>query len=81
MVRGPDWQWNTQGDNGEGTVQVIKSWKSSPMGGVSVLWDNGDNNVYRYGADNSYDVVISDPMMRDGFTLPEGLLEPSESRL
>ena len=79
MVRGPDWQWNNQGNNGEGVVEFIKNWKTHPTGGVAVMWDNGDRNVYRYGADNCYDVVLSDPMMRDGFVFPEGLSEPSES--
>lgn len=69
-------------------MEKIKNWKSDPTGGVCILWDNGDRNVYRYGAENCYDVVMLDmmvclmisvnPMMRDGFTFPEGLNEPSE---
>ena len=44
--------------------------------------------MYRYGAENCYDVIMLGmmilmmnsviPMMRDGFTFPEGLEEPAE---
>lgn len=36
----------------------MKNWKSNPTGGVYVQWDNGDKNVYRYGAENCYDVIV-----------------------
>ena len=60
-------------------MEMIKNWKTDPTGGVLVVWDNGEQNVYRYGADNCFDVVLSNPMMRNGFEAPEGLNEPSES--
>ena len=68
----------------------MKNWKSNPTGGVYVQWDNGDKNVYRYGAENCYDVIVYslssicvnhsvNPMLRDDFVYPEGLNNPSES--
>ena len=30
-----------------------------PQKGVRVRWDNGEGNMYRYGAENCYDVVES----------------------
>ena len=36
----------------------MKNWKNNPTGGVYVQWDNGDKNVYRYGAENCYDVIV-----------------------
>ena len=56
VIRGPDWQWANQDGNGEGTVVCIKEWKGVPNKGVRVKWDVGDENVYRYGADDCYDV-------------------------
>ena len=54
-----------------------------------MLWDNGDQNMYRYGADNSYDVVLGvktipmnisvNPMFRDDFVPQGGFEEWSES--
>ena len=80
VVKGPDWQWGNQGDCGEGTVLQIKDWKDQVNVGVLVLWDNGDENVYRYGADSSYDVVLVNPMMRDDYVPQGGYEEWSESR-
>ena len=57
MIRGPDWMWGAQGNNEEGVVQFIKDWKGIPDKGVREHWDNGDENVYRYGAEYCYDVV------------------------
>ena len=56
VIRGPDWQWANKDGNGEGTVVCIKEWKGVPNKGVRVKWDVGDENVYRYGADDCYDV-------------------------
>lgn len=54
-----------------------------------MLWDNGDQNMYRYGADNSYDVILwvrvdvvsisANPMFRDDFVPQGGFEEWSES--
>lgn len=67
VIRGPDWQWAEQGGGGEGTVVRRKEWKGQKDKGVGVgvvrerqiciHWDNGDDNVYRYGAEYCYDVV------------------------
>ena len=51
------WMVNNE-DDGEGEVIRMKNWKSNPTGGVYVQWDNGDKNVYRYGAENCYDVIV-----------------------
>lgn len=34
----------------------VKEWKGVANKGVRVKWDTGDENVYRYGADDCYDV-------------------------
>ena len=57
VIRGPDWKWEEQGGNEEGVVICIKDWKGQPNQGVRVHWENGDENMYRYGADRCYDVV------------------------
>lgn len=59
VIRGPDWMWGSQGDGEEGVVQYVKDWKGIPQKGVRVRWDNGEGNMYRYGAENCYDVVES----------------------
>ena len=56
VIRGPDWQWGSQGKNEEGVVLCVKDWKGMNDKGVRVRWDNGDENMYRYGADGCYDV-------------------------
>lgn len=35
----------------------IKDWKGEANKGVKVHWDNDEENMYRYGADQCYDVV------------------------
>ena len=61
VQRGPDWQWSEQ-DGGEGhlgTVTMVKEWKSAPMAAVRIKWDdNGNDNTYRYGGENCYDVIL-----------------------
>lgn len=67
VVQGPDWQWGSQGLGVEGTVIYLKKWKDSDGIGVllllfnysqiRVLWDDGCDNVYRYGAENAFDVI------------------------
>ena len=49
VIRGPDWQWGDQGGGGEGTVVRRKEWKGQQNKGICIHWDNGDDNVYRYG--------------------------------
>lgn len=56
MIRGPDWQWGNQGNGEEGVVIAVKDWKGLADKGVRIRWGNGDENMYRYGADGCYDV-------------------------
>lgn len=89
MIRGPDWMWGSQGDGEEGVVQQIKDWKGIPQKGVRVRWDNGESNMYRYGAENCYDVVewarkerltrSVYPMRREDYRPVYGVIEASES--
>lgn len=84
VARGPDWQWGNQGNGEEGEVMEIKSWKGKENCAVRVIWDNGDHNVYRYGAEHCYDVILCvcgqrfmsrvNPMLHDDF-VPDGGLD------
>ena len=38
-------------------VLLIKDWKGVVDKGVKIHWENGEENMNRYGADNCYDVV------------------------
>mgnify|MGYP000035620995 FL=1 len=61
VQRGPDWQWSDQdgGMGHQGTVLMVKEWKSTPRAAVRIKWDdNGTDNTYRYGGENCYDVVL-----------------------
>ncbi|CAE7567909.1 traf6-b [Symbiodinium natans] len=55
--RGPDWCWNQQ-DGGAGHFGVTIERLSATPGWVGVLWDTGDENNYRVGHDDSYDLVL-----------------------
>lgn len=55
VVRGPDWKWGDQDAHGAvGTVDG--DWRSS--GWVTVKWEHGESNSYRWGADGAYDLRI-----------------------
>ena len=54
VVRGPDWKWNEQDANTEGTITNIIN-----NGWVDVVWDNGSSNSYRMGAENKFDLKLS----------------------
>lgn len=61
VQRGPDWQWADQdgGSGHQGTVLLVKEWKTTPNGAVRVKWDDKVNdNTYRYGGENCYDVML-----------------------
>lgn len=58
VTRGPDWQWGNQGNGEEGEVIEEKSWKGVENCAVRVRWDNDEQNVYRYGAEHCYDVIL-----------------------
>ena len=58
VVRGPTWQWGSQDcENdtpGAGTIEKIeKTW-------ISVKWDSGTSNTYRYNpSEDIYDIIVS----------------------
>ena len=61
VQRGPDWQWADQdgGSGHQGTVMMVKEWKTQPNAAVRVKWDDKVNdNTYRYGGENCYDVIL-----------------------
>ena len=60
VVRGPDWKWNDQDQNGPGTV-TQGSGESSSEDWVRVKWDHGSSNGYRWGAENCYDLLVIAP--------------------
>lgn len=50
--RGRDWKWDDQDKNGRGTcVALEKEW-------VTVRWEDGTKNMYRWGKEGAYDVFI-----------------------
>ena len=51
VVRGRDWSWRDQDGNGVGTILGLSS-----QGWVTVKWNNGDQNSYRIGAEDKYDL-------------------------
>ncbi|VDN05396.1 unnamed protein product [Thelazia callipaeda] len=53
VVRGPDWKWDNQGNNTEGTVMSVVD-----NGWVDVQWDDRTSNSYRFGADGKYDIEL-----------------------
>ncbi|KAH9495553.1 E3 ubiquitin-protein ligase mib2 [Bulinus truncatus] len=57
VIRGPDWKWADQ-DGGEGHLGTVL--KCKPSMTVKVLWDSGEVNSYRIGADGSYDLLVHD---------------------
>ncbi|XP_046572311.1 uncharacterized protein LOC124280418 [Haliotis rubra] len=60
VMRGPEWMWKNQDTEGPGTIinhNRLDKW-------LWVKWDNGEQNVYRYGEDNNYDVILVDGLPR-----------------
>lgn len=58
VVRGRDWDWDCgiQGNNTTGTIiedEVSSGW-------TRVKWDNGDENTYRIGDGNKYDLYYAE---------------------
>jgi len=52
VARGPDWKWGDQGGGKGGTV--IR--EANEDGWVQIRWDNEEENDYRWGADDKYDL-------------------------
>ncbi|XP_046350621.2 uncharacterized protein LOC124131401 [Haliotis rufescens] len=60
VIRGPDWMWKNQDTEGPGTIinhNRLDKW-------LWVKWDNGEQNVYRYGEEGNYDVLLADGLPR-----------------
>ncbi|KAL8616661.1 hypothetical protein ACOMHN_031643 [Nucella lapillus] len=53
VVRGPHWKWKNQDTDGPGTV-IQHGMKDNWM---YVKWDNGTQNLYRYGEGGKTDIV------------------------
>jgi len=52
--RGADWRWGDQDQGGMGTVTALDP--VDPW--VTVWWDHGDDNNYRWGQDDAFDVEV-----------------------
>ena len=57
VVRGRDWIWEDHDGGGKG--QVIKDRPLILKGWIWVKWDNGNEYIYRMGAENCYDLQIA----------------------
>lgn len=57
VVRGLDWEWGDQDGEAVGTVIHV----SDPVKWVSVKWDSGVENTYRWNLENKYDLKIISP--------------------
>ena len=54
-----EWADQDGGSGHQGTVLLVKEWKTTPNGAVRVKWDDKVNdNTYRYGGENCYDVIL-----------------------
>uniref|UniRef100_A0A158Q903 E3 ubiquitin-protein ligase n=1 Tax=Elaeophora elaphi TaxID=1147741 RepID=A0A158Q903_9BILA len=77
VVRGPDWKWNDQGSNMEGTLYLVIIFRTKSelqyLGWVDVQWDDFTSNSYRFGADGKYDIELKSvewpPVLRRGFRI------------
>lgn len=58
VLRGPDWKWENQ-DGGPGRLGTIIE-PEDEEGWVTVKWENGTTNSYRWGAEWSYDLIRAD---------------------
>lgn len=54
--RGPDWVWGNQG--GVDLLGTVVGVSSDEEGWVRVLWDNGQEFFYRWGADGCFDLTL-----------------------
>ena len=58
VQRGSDWRWGDQDyQNGRPGKGVIKRCKENKW--ATVRWDNGEEQLYRIGAENSYDLIYT----------------------
>lgn len=56
VVRGRDWCWGDQGNNTTGTIIKYKDL----LGWTRIKWDNGDENSYRIGDEDCYDLYYAE---------------------
>ena len=54
--RGPDWKWDDQ-DGGEGELGTIKRAPDENTW-AQVEWDSGGSNSYRWGQEDSWDLIL-----------------------
>ena len=53
VVKGRDWRWGSQGGFSKyGTIEFTNH------GWVTVLWEDGDRNSYRIGAEGCFDLYF-----------------------
>lgn len=55
VMRGPDWKWGNQDNNGYGTVTGV----GSPHGWVKVKWHNDSSNKYKYRYKEALDLFYA----------------------
>ena len=58
--RGKDWKWDSQ-DGHPGNVGTVIDC-SDKDGWVTVKWDGGSQNGYRWGVDGNYDLELAQGM-------------------
>lgn len=58
VVRGPNWIYGNV-DGGEGHVGTVTDVHDGHKK-VTVLWDNGSENIYRTGQDDAFDLCVLD---------------------
>ena len=63
VVRGPDWTADEHGDadggaGGKGTVVAVTEYMTVHNRGVSVAWQTGITNLYRWGHEGRFDVKV-----------------------
>jgi len=58
VVRSDDWQWYNQDKSGIGVIVAVTNWKEDAADNlaVTVRWEDGSWNNYRWGAEGKFDV-------------------------
>ncbi|XP_022334282.2 uncharacterized protein LOC111131169 isoform X1 [Crassostrea virginica] len=72
VKRGTDWKWANQ-DGGPGNIGSV--FKVQRNGYVNVRWQNGNENIYRFGRSGKYDLEICDPFSPEATTFLKDQME------